>query len=416
MKSLFTLSAIVLASAMAASSAHAVVNVEGFYRLGETEGGIVGNATLAAQDDSPANNHYLNNQSGNTYSNNVSFAASQATGSTTSVAMNGSSGGYFGITTPFSNNNVGVELFVETNNANKNNNFLAGTLANSGGIGLAQNGTQWQGLLGNVAFFGSAPVKVDQWAHLAIVRDNGLSTFYVNGVARATNGSNVNITNVPHMGVVAGGSVRFGGTLDEVRMFNFAPTTFNPADLLINQNLTSDLSNGSFENVTGNQADSWNVLGNVVFGGGEGVSDGGTAAIFNSANQAPNAEVMQTFETVAGGTYEVEFDFGKFATGNGTAELTVDVFGAFDFINVANFIASDSSGAGAADVFDTYTFRFIAGADHSTLRFTDTSQGTNSFDAILDRVSVKQIIPEPTSALLGMLGMGALGLRRRRNA
>jgi hypothetical protein len=401
------------------TTAHAVVTTDGYYRLGETEGGVPPNGTaVPAQDASPNNNHYLNDQSGNFYSNNVSFAAQQATGSTISVSMNGSSGGFFGITSGFGNDNVGVELFVETNDASKSNNFLAGNGNNTNGIGLAQNGNVWQGLLGNVAFVGSAPVKPDQWAHLAIVREDGTSTFYVNGVPRSsTTTAPLNASN-PHMGVISGGSVRFGGTLDEVRNFSFASGAFNPADLLINQNLTSNLENASFENVTGNQADYWNGIGNIDFNGLEGASDGSIAAVFNGGNTAPNGELMQTFETVAGVEYKVEFDFGKFATGGGTAEVTVDVFNAFDFTTLETFVASDASGTAVlADVFDSYEFSFVAADQWTTLRFTDTSNGTNSFDGVLDNVSISAMVPEPASFAVWVLAaLGVAGFRRYRSS
>lgn len=400
-----------------AGQAGAVVNTLGYYRLGETEGGVNGNGvTQAARDASPNNNHYINNQpAGNSYSNAISFAAANNTGSTMGVAMNGSNGGFYGITTQFPDSNVGVELFVETNDASKANNFLAGTRANTGGIGVMQDGNVWKGVIGNVTYVGSAPLLANQWVHLAIVRDNGTTTFYANGVPRAVSNSVPISSGAPHMGVISGGSVRFGGTLDEVRMFNFTPGTFNPADLLINQNLSLQLNNGSFEALTAGQPNHWNVMGNVMFGGGEGTTDGAVAAIFNAGNTTPNGEVMQTFATTVGREYRVEFDFGKFAVGAGTARVTVDAFNAFDFTNLTSFIASDTTGANS-NIFERYSFTFFAQDEFTTLRFTDTSIGTNSFDAVLDRVSVVMIIPEPATATLGILGLAGLMIRRRRIA
>ena len=65
------------------------------------------------------------------------------------------------------------------------------------------------------------------------MRDYGTSTFYVNGVASFTTTAG---PNTPVGGVGIGGNPLnatefFGGKIDEVRIFSFAPGAFSAADL-----------------------------------------------------------------------------------------------------------------------------------------------------------------------------------------
>ncbi|HTI94953.1 MAG TPA: LamG-like jellyroll fold domain-containing protein, partial [Rudaea sp.] len=74
----------------------------------------------------------------------------------------------------------------------------------------------------------------NQWTELALVRDNGTTTFYVNGVASYSSAAG---PNPPAGGVAIGGNSLisgaelFNGTIDEVRIFSFAPGAFTVGDL-----------------------------------------------------------------------------------------------------------------------------------------------------------------------------------------
>jgi len=75
----------------------------------------------------------------------------------------------------------------------------------------------------------SGVISSGQWMHVAFVLNNGTGYFYVNGVAAGTgNLSNVNTptggTNMRIGQRVPGGSIRFEGAIDEVRIWNVART------------------------------------------------------------------------------------------------------------------------------------------------------------------------------------------------
>ena len=90
------------------------------------------------------------------------------------------------------------------------NTHLFGTGSNITGLNIgydANGGTGWFGAVGGVAFVGTVGTgnyTADTWIHLAVVRDNGTSTFYVNGVASGTAGNAPNDATTPHMAVTSG--------------------------------------------------------------------------------------------------------------------------------------------------------------------------------------------------------------------
>jgi hypothetical protein len=69
-----------------------------------------------------------------------------------------------------------------------------------------------------------------------LVRDNGISTFYVNGTPSGTSMAVPNNATLTHLAVNAGGlpGGYFGGDVAEARIFTFAAGSFDPAnDLLL---------------------------------------------------------------------------------------------------------------------------------------------------------------------------------------
>lgn len=73
------------------------------------------------------------------------------------------------------------------------------------------------------------------WTHLALVRDNGIATFYVNGVSAGTS-ANTPVTPTGGFTIDAYTSTGsdFDGLIDEVRLFTFSPDQFSTSDLLLN--------------------------------------------------------------------------------------------------------------------------------------------------------------------------------------
>ncbi|MDB6038540.1 MAG: Immunoglobulin I-set domain protein [Verrucomicrobiales bacterium] len=74
----------------------------------------------------------------------------------------------------------------------------------------------------------------DHWTHLAAVNDNGVTTFYVNGVANGPSTNNVTApSGVPYIGSGEDTGAPFDGYLDEIRYSTFAPGAFAVSDLLL---------------------------------------------------------------------------------------------------------------------------------------------------------------------------------------
>lgn len=88
----------------------------------------------------------------------------------------------------------------------------------------------------NIQIGDALTVDTNRWTHLAVVNDNGVNTFYVNGVAYGAPASAEDNT-VP-AGVIFAGSApgtqpTYCGYLDELRITTFAPGQFQLTDLLL---------------------------------------------------------------------------------------------------------------------------------------------------------------------------------------
>ena len=80
------------------------------------------------------------------------------------------------------------------------------------------------------------PVVADtnRWIHVAVVNDNGVTTFYVDGVARGTPTNGVTApSGIPYIGSGPDTGAPFDGYLDEVRYSTFAAGQFSVSDLLL---------------------------------------------------------------------------------------------------------------------------------------------------------------------------------------
>jgi hypothetical protein len=80
------------------------------------------------------------------------------------------------------------------------------------------------------------PVVTDtnRWIHVAVVNDNGVTTFYTNGVASGSSTNGVTApSGVPYIGSGEDTGTPFDGYLDEIRYSTFAPAQFQVTDLLL---------------------------------------------------------------------------------------------------------------------------------------------------------------------------------------
>lgn len=217
---------------IAAVPAQATVTVLNQWHLGEADAGAsAGGAGAAATVDS-VGGFNLNKVGAPTYSS----AVPPRIDSTLSVAFNGTTDQYqnaSGVASTLTDN-FGVEAWVKWNAGTPGSvSIIYNGNSSTSGWGIYQYGTNYGLLYGGNLAASVTPVS-NQWTELALVRDNGTTTFYVNGVASYSSAAG---PNPPAGGVGIGGNSLisgaelFNGTIDEVRIFSFAPGQFSAGDL-----------------------------------------------------------------------------------------------------------------------------------------------------------------------------------------
>ena len=223
-------------------SASAAVSTVDYYRLGEADpGAVAGQPANGFTVDSGHNAVNLaqlisSNDVVPTYSTNIGVS-----GSTLCVAFDG--GGYTNNAAVALTNNWGIEAWVKaasTNNSLSSDGYAQ--IAYNGdsrynGMGIFQKpGGQFIGLCGNVSTLTGTAIVPGTWTHLALVDNGGQTTFYVNGVATATGPAPKLPASFFGIGFNpngAGAGEAFQGSIDEVRVFAFAPGQFSTNDLLL---------------------------------------------------------------------------------------------------------------------------------------------------------------------------------------
>lgn len=208
-----------------------------WYRLGENDPGAapffpVGFATM----DFFGTNHLNRFGIGNpVYHDPQPSSASEHVASSLAVRINGP-GEYFRSALPTTAmDHFGLELWVRPSGGS-NARLAYNGLPGANGWGLEwQNGLFYVRCGGTTFAFASVPLG--QWAHVAVVCENGLVTAYLNGVAVFWQVVSVSM---PEGGFGVGSPEDFFfGDLDEVRVFTFPPGQFHPDGLLCNQVLSS---------------------------------------------------------------------------------------------------------------------------------------------------------------------------------
>jgi len=144
--------------------------------------------------------------------------------------------------------NFGIELWAQSWNlsaTNNTNRVVFGGMNSGGGLSILFNSTNgFNAMIPGVTNLtatnivvgsGYLPTATNQWVHLALVRNNGVTTFYTNGQP-----AGASVTDAPKMtnGFLLGYNnsvgLFFKGAVDECRAFSFAPGAFNPKELLYN--------------------------------------------------------------------------------------------------------------------------------------------------------------------------------------
>jgi predicted outer membrane repeat protein len=222
---------------LAASSARATITVLDYWHMGENDLGPVAGNYCSNIVDSVGGNNLTNADALNyfgVYTNGVSPSAAAETGSTVAVVFTNSEFATAALATTASDN-FGIECWVNPGTNVSGGHILANNGARNNGWGLYLSGTNFQVIFGGSAFFNPVPATPNAWTHLALVRTNGISTFYTNGVAAGPTFAN---SPLPPTGTfTVGGDAlfpdeTFSGAIDEVRVFTVAAGAFSTNDLL----------------------------------------------------------------------------------------------------------------------------------------------------------------------------------------
>lgn len=141
--------------------------------------------------------------------------------------------------------------------------------------------------------------------------------------------------------------------------------------------------NGSFES----EYSAWTATGNHTIESAVPYvpTDGSKLIAFNGQDQQANGMISQSFGTVVGQTYSVEFDAGAIGYNTNSQNLDVTIQGENTLL--AQTVTINGTGTGA-NRWLPQTFSFVADSTSATLAFKDTSISSSSIDLMLDNVRV----------------------------
>jgi hypothetical protein len=161
-----------------------------------------------------------------TASGNAQISTAQSKFGGSSIAFDGT--GDF-LSTPanasfnFGTDNFTVEMWIYVNNSSVNEGLASiASVGTTSGLGLQIFGNQVLALIGTGGSINSVcrtpTINIATWLHIALVRSNGVFTFYADGVGGAT--SNAVLSNVSTSLIVGDGFGITGGLFGNINEFN----------------------------------------------------------------------------------------------------------------------------------------------------------------------------------------------------
>lgn len=154
------------------------------------------------------------------------------------------------------------------------------------------------------------------------------------------------------------------------------------------------LTNGSFE--AGESG--WSMTGNRLVYGSDGTylsSDGANMIIFDAGNTTPNAVISQSFTTIPGEHYKLDFDIGILASNTAEQRLGVEVSGGVPRVSVTESVFGNGQGN---SIWSPRSQSFTADSTTTVLTFRDLSSSTSGLDLMLDHVRVTVTPAPPNTA------------------
>lgn len=215
---LITLSAIALAPAIS----HAAITMFAEYHLGEA--GSLG-ATNRPQDSSGNGRNFggANAAAGAVVTTGLPSAAIGSTAALDTSNTGSAEGWYNADSTGLGTDDYAFGIFAK---AAQNTATERGTVfmlnGDIGGYNITLGANGWEASAYNIAYI-SQPTAftANTWAHLAMIRTGGVTTFYIDGIAQAGTYATASTLGQMQISVSPGGSTAFDGWLDEARVVQF---------------------------------------------------------------------------------------------------------------------------------------------------------------------------------------------------
>lgn len=185
------------------------------------------------------------------------------------------------------------------------------------------------------------------------------------------------------------------------------------AAAFVNGDFESGIETGSdFVTLNSTGVDGWTVLsGTIDYIGGYWTAGSGSRSI--DLNGSSAAVLAQTFDTIAGLTYTVEFLLAGNPVAGGPALKILEVAASG---NAAQQYTFDTTGYSQADMgWTNQSYIFTAGSDSTTLSFSSLTEG-QYYGPALDGVSLTALpVPEPATWAMLFAGFALIGgaMRRR---
>ncbi len=179
-------------------------------------------------------------------------------------------------------------------------------------------------------------------------------------------------------------SPRFSGTDSFTYRANDGTSDSNIATVTINVAAYQILVNGSFE--AGESG--WNMTGNraVVENDGSFIAFDGTKLLaFNAGNTTPDANLTQSFTTIPGEEYTLEYNLGTLGNSGIDQSLLVSLTGTATHLSTTETVTGNGS---PTTTWSVRSHTFIADSATTILSFTDTSSVSDLIDLVLDNVTI----------------------------
>jgi hypothetical protein len=229
MKFKITSLAAIASLALVASSSQAAITMVAEYHLGEAGSLGASNSSLldSASGGTPSGAQNMDGNAGSPSGTSVGTVGVFAPGSTAYLDTSATNAGWYnnsGNMTTLPTDNFAFGIYARTATLQSSDIFILG--GSAGAFKLSMNSNGWGASSHNLAWIGngngtSGSFTANTWVHLALVRNNGATAFYIDGVQQGSTYAGVPVHDTAHISVASGGVSYFNGNLDEARVVTF---------------------------------------------------------------------------------------------------------------------------------------------------------------------------------------------------